>query len=136
MKNQILKKSLFVCFFLLFVAAFVSAAEKETETNGKPTDLQVKGIEEEAKTLVNAEKNMTYGRCVSELTKIRSECFVAAKTASKTCITNANKEAAKVKECKKTYKTEQAVCKDVFKEAKIVCKQFKKTFGDKLKFWQ
>ena len=84
----------------------------------------------------NQTRNMTHGRCVSNETRIRNVCYLAAKVKKYECIleaknqTEANRTIIKVAvfQCKEVYKEEKEQCKVVFKEAKNLCKQYKKNY--------
>lgn len=88
----------------------------------------------------NKTKNMTYGRCVSNETKDRNVCYLAAKVNKFNCIlavknqTDLNKTQAKelVGQCKEAYKAEKQQCKIDFKAAKNECKQYKKNYLERL----
>lgn len=88
----------------------------------------------------NKIKNMTYGRCVSNETKIRNACYLTAKVKKFDCIlavknqTDLNK--TQMKEslfvCKNTYKADKELCKVEFRAAKEECKQYKKNYLERL----
>ena len=77
--------------------------------------------------------NMTYGHCVSEAAKLRSDCYRSSATQSKTCIANATKDKNASNQCKQTAKDGKGLCQTAFKEAKkSACGQIKAMFMEKL----
>ena len=86
----------------------------------------------EAKTTeVKAEKNMTYGKCVSAGAELKNTCYDTAKQTKKTCIEQASnsttsKDAAKT--CATDYKKSMNQCKTEFKNSKNECKKIKHNF--------
>ncbi len=122
-------KMLLGVFLVLVFSGIVYAASDKAE--------EVKATTTAAPELTSeTPKNMTYGTCVSELTKAKNSCYDGSKNTLSQCKTDAVDDAKKVKDCKATYKKDKKQCKTEFKTSKVGCKQYKKTFGDKVKFWQ
>ena len=77
--------------------------------------------------------NMTYGHCVSEAAKLRSDCYKTSATQSKTCVTGAAKDRNASSQCKQTAKDGKGLCQSAFKETKkSTCGQIKAMFLEKL----
>lgn len=89
-----------------------------------------------ANPLSNFSRNMTYGKCVSELAKQQNTCVKAVTNASKICDRDKNMDKNRTKACKETFKNSAERCKTLYKDTKAVCKNFKKTFWDKVRFWK
>ncbi|MDO8460360.1 MAG: hypothetical protein Q7S74_04580 [Nanoarchaeota archaeon] len=77
-----------------------------------------------------AEKNMTYGSCVSENAKVKNECYVAVKNARASCLLNASDGAV----CKADYKKDLKQCKADFKASKKECKKIKHSFFETTRY--
>ena len=76
---------------------------------------------------------LSYGLCVSDMTKVKKECDKATKEKSKDCrdvvknnetLTAAEKRDAR-RECRNTYRQEMKECKDSFKASKEECEQYR-----------
>lgn len=107
-------KLLIATLFLIIAVSLVFAAnEKTTNTSEK------------------AEKNMTYGNCVSDGAQLKNTCYKLAKDTQSACKTQAaNSTIAKdaVKTCRTEYKKSMNQCKNDFKSAKNECKKIKHNF--------
>jgi hypothetical protein len=118
--------------FTVLAISLVFAAPDENANANNP-NAATSGTNASSQSDTN-QKNMTYGLCVAEFTKVKNSCFETAKNALKTCRTDA--DSAKKKQCNSDYKKSTEQCKKDFKESKKTCTKYKKTFSDKVKFWQ
>lgn len=144
MKKTLL--SLLMIVIVLALLVFVWAEETNTLTNQTENNITVisPGISNETV------KNLTYGLCVTNLTKSRNQCYKSTDEIIRNCKQNktemscnntekgiCKKEArGLVADCGKNYKDAKNSCKQQFKDSKVVCKQYKKTFADRIRFWQ
>lgn len=108
-------KILIAALFLIITATLVFAAKEGAEA--KTTELK-------------AEKNMTYGKCVSAGAEIKNTCYNSAKEAEKTCKEQASNSTTKdaTKTCSADYKKSMNQCKTEFKNSKNECKKIKHNF--------
>jgi hypothetical protein len=132
------KLSILFLGLAIFLLAFASAANdnqlgesNKTDKNETPALISAPSTENASETA----KNMTHGLCISEIAKVRTDCYNIASEKQSTCKTSAENKAT-TKNCKNEYKKDKNQCKSDFKSSKETCKQYKKTFADKLKFWQ
>lgn len=112
-------KNIFILGMLfLAVASFAIAAEKnDTNETGK-----------------QAERNMTYGQCVSQAAEEKNSCYGLVKDARASCVEAANNASGDTKACKADYKKDMRQCKANFKDAKKDCvKSYKPGFFEKMK---
>ena len=79
-----------------------------------------------------AEKNMTYGKCVSAGVELKNTCYETSKANLKTCKDTAGEDKAAIKKCSSDYKKEKKDCKASFKSAKNECKKIKHNFLETL----
>lgn len=129
-----------LAIFVIGILAFVSGVFADSETNSvndsENAIVTIINTNEINASFVPKSQNMTYGRCVSELTRTRDSCYKQGKSLFKTCNSGANKDKSMQKNCKQGFKQSSLNCKQNFSDAKVNCKQYKKTFADKLRFWR
>ena len=122
-----------VSLFLILVIGFVMA--KNNQNNGPHNNPN------ESNETENQTKEMNYGRCVSNITKVKNSCFKEAQQKYKLCEkiirdTNKNNTANNItinktetklmrEACRNTLKQEKEVCKTNFKTGKDLCIEFK-----------
>ncbi|MCX8158991.1 MAG: hypothetical protein N3D20_01730 [Candidatus Pacearchaeota archaeon] len=130
MKKRTYMLALASVFLVVFAIAIVVAVAEKDGAN-KPES-------KDNKEIVTAEKNMTFGQCVSSIVKIRTACYESVKTARQMCLDNAantttNKDASA--QCNAAYKKDLKECKNKFKAAKVECiKTTKPGFFEKLRY--
>ena len=104
---------IFIALFIVLAGIMFVSAAKPADDNATSEDTQGAEV-----------KNMTYGSCVSEATKVRNTCYSGVKAFRKTCLDDAKNQTdsavAKTiaKTCKTTYKKDMKTCKTDFKAAK------------------
>lgn len=117
---------------ILAIVSVIAAQESENESDVSPVPSTVLAPGSNGSGLVN----MTYGRCVSDLTKTKNTCYGQMKQNSQLCKQKAEGQKQGVKTCNTNYSKDSKQCKQQFKDSKLFCSEYKKTFADKLKFWQ
>ncbi len=85
-------------------------------------------------------KNQTYGQCVSEAAKIRSNCTSYEHTKYLGCldaakvIEKSNDKREGARQCQASYRNEKIECKTTFKTTKAECKKIKHGFFEGMRY--
>ena len=125
-KEVIMKKIILLIAVFILAMSFVFAASIKADDNQS-------GDETTTTSNAGGVANMTYGKCVSEAAKLRTDCYKSAATQTETCITGAAKDKNASKQCGQTAKDGKGQCKTVFKETKkTTCGQIKANFMERL----
>jgi hypothetical protein len=120
-----MKKTILLIFVFILAMSFVFAAKivDDNDSGDNITTIPRAG----------GVANMTYGHCVSEAAKLRTDCYKSAATQTKTCVTDAAKDKNASKQCKQTAKDGKNQCKTAFKDTKKAqCSQIKARFLERL----
>jgi len=127
MKKDLMILLVAICFVALM--AVVVIAENDSDTTN--TNFVISG-----NNASNA-SNMTFGKCVAEVAKLRQGCYAEDKNISKQCVSTAKagKDKKAAKTCVSSYKESKKGCKVSFQEAKITCIQtYKPGFWERMRY--
>jgi hypothetical protein len=87
----------------------------------------------------NTNKNMTFGKCVSDSAKTKNDCYSQVKDQAKYCLQTAKNQTAQkdkrasARQCDSDYKTSLKTCKEGFKSAKTDCMKIKHGFFERMR---